>query len=88
MIQIICGEEGETMKEKELTFEEAMENLEKVVTELESGELSLDESVNHFQKGMELSNYCSKLLENAEKTISILVEQRDGTMQEENFEAE
>lgn len=76
------------MKEKELTFEEAMENLEKVVAELESGELSLDQSVTHFQKGMELSNYCSKLLEDAEKSISILVKQNDGTMQEENFEAE
>lgn len=76
------------MKEKELTFEEAMENLEKVVAELESGELSLDKSVTQFQKGMELSNYCSKLLEDAEKSISILVKQRDGTMQEENFEAE
>jgi len=76
------------MKEKELSFEEAMENLEKIVTELESGELSLDKSVTNFKKGMELSNYCSKLLDDAEKTISILVEQRDGTMQEENFEAE
>lgn len=76
------------MKEKDLTFEEAMENLEKVVTDLESGELSLEQSVTQFKKGMELSNYCSKLLDDAEKTISILVEQRDGTMQEENFEAE
>lgn len=73
---------------KELTFEEAIENLEKIVTELEAGELPLDKSVENFKKGMELSNYCSKLLEDAEKTISVLVEQRDGTMKEENFEVE
>lgn len=76
------------MKNKELTFEEAIENLEKIVTELETGELPLDKSVENFKKGMELSNYCSNLLDEAEKTISILVEQRDGTMKEENFEVE
>ena len=76
------------MEDKELTFEEAMENLEKIVSELEMGELSLDKSVENFKKGMELSNYCTKLLEDAEKTISILVEQQDGTMKEENFEVE
>lgn len=73
---------------KELTFEEAIENLEKIVGELESGELPLDKSVDSFKKGMELSNYCNKLLEDAEKTISILVEQKDGSIKEENFEAE
>ncbi|MBO5143317.1 MAG: exodeoxyribonuclease VII small subunit [Clostridia bacterium] len=76
------------MKSKDLTFEEAIENLEKIVTELESGELPLDKSVENFKKGMELSNYCSKLLDDAEKTISILVEKQDGTMKEENFEVE
>lgn len=76
------------MENKELTFEEAMENLEKIVTELEAGELPLDKSVENFKKGMELSNYCSKLLDDAEKTISILVEQRDGTVKEEKFEIE
>ena len=76
------------MKNKELTFEEAIENLEKIVADLEAGEMTLDKSVEGFKKGMELSNYCSKLLDEAEKTISILVEQRDGTIKEENFEVE
>ena len=76
------------MENKELTFEEAIEDLEKIVTELENGNLPLDKSVENFKKGMELSNYCSKLLDDAEKTISILIEQRDGTIKEENFEVE
>ena len=76
------------MENKELTFEEAIEDLEKIVTELENGDLPLDKSVENFKKGMELSNYCSKLLDDAEKTISILIEQRDGTIKEENFEVE
>lgn len=76
------------MENKDLTFEEAIENLEKIVTELEKGEMSLDKSVENFKKGMELSGYCSKLLDDAEKTISILVEQNDGSVREEKFELE
>ncbi|MBO5178850.1 MAG: exodeoxyribonuclease VII small subunit [Clostridia bacterium] len=68
-----------------LSFEDAMKDLEEVVSELESGDLSLDKSIEKFKKGMELSNYCNKLLEDAEKTVSILVEQSDGSMKEENF---
>lgn len=73
------------MEKKNLTFEEAMQALDIVVNELEAGNLSLDQSVEKFQKGMELSNYCSKLLEEAEKNISILIEQSDGSLKEENF---
>lgn len=76
------------MENKDLTFEEAIESLEKIVTELENGEMPLDKSVENFKKGMELSNYCSKLLDDAEKTISILVEQNDGSVKEEKFELE
>ncbi len=76
------------MEKKELSFEEAMSDLEKMAEELESGELTLDESVKKFQKGMELSKHCSELLEQAEKNISILLEQKDGSYKEENFEAE
>lgn len=68
-----------------LSFEDAMKELESVVSELESGDLTLDKSIEKFKKGVELSNYCNKLLEDAEKTVSILVEQSDGKMQEENF---
>ena len=68
-----------------LSFEDAMKELEEVVSELESGDLTLDKSIEKFKKGVELSNYCNKLLEDAEKTVSILVEQSDGKMQEEKF---
>ena len=76
------------MKKKDISFEEAMTNLEKVVTKLESGELTLDESVEQFKEGMELSNYCNKLLNDAEKNISILIEQKDGEIKEEPFDIE
>ena len=70
---------------KNLSFEDAMKDLEEIVSELEMGDLSLDKSIEKFKKGIELSNYCNKLLEDAEKTVSILVAQSDGTMKEENF---
>ncbi len=70
---------------KDLTYEDAMNDLEKVVKDLESGELSLDESIKKFEKGMELSKHCSSLLEDAEKKITMLIEKENGEMKEEEF---
>ncbi len=72
---------------KELSFEEAIKELEKTVGELESDNMTLDESVKKFEKGMELSKYCNELLEKAEKNITILIEQANGTIKEEPFVA-
>lgn len=69
-----------------LSFEEAIQELEKTVNELEAPTLTLDESVKKFEKGMELSKHCNELLEKAEKSITILLEQANGEMKEENFE--
>ena len=68
-------------------FEDQMEELEKIVAELENGKLNLDESVSKFEEGIKISKDCSKILEEAEKKITILVN-KDGEVQEENFEAE
>ena len=69
---------------KELNFEETMQELEKVVQKLEGGELNLDDSIKEFEKGMELSKFASKYLEEAEKKITILV--KDGEeLKEEEF---
>ena len=69
------------------SFEENMEELEKIVTELEKGELNLDDSVSKFEEGIKLSKECNKILENAEKKITILLNE-DGNIKEENFETE
>lgn len=68
-------------------FEESMAKLEEIVTELENGNLNLDESVNKFEEGMKISKQCNKILEEAEKKITILLE-KDGEIKEEKFEAE
>lgn len=68
-------------------FEESMEKLEQIVTELENGNLNLDESVNKFEEGMKISKQCNKILEEAEKKITILLE-KNGKLEEENFDVE
>lgn len=75
------------MKENK-SFEEMMQDLEKIAKDLEGGELSLDESVKKFEEGMKISKKCSEILENAEKKISILVKDGSDNLKEENFEVE
>lgn len=72
------------MKKEEMNFEELMKKLEEVTNKLEKEELNLDESVALFEEGMKLSKKCNETLENAEKRISILLE-NDGELVEENF---
>ena len=52
-----------------MKFEELLKELEIIVKELESGTLSLDESIKKYQKGIELSNECKKMLEEAKTLI-------------------
>lgn len=68
---------------KELNFEENMEELEKIVQELERGDLNLDDSIKKFEEGMKISKQCNKFLEEAEKRITVLIENKDGISEEE-----
>lgn len=68
-------------------FEESMKKLEEIVTELENGNLNLDESVKKFEEGMKVAKQCNTILEGAEKKITILLE-KDGELKEEDFDAE
>ena len=61
-----------------------MEKLEKIVSELEKGDLNLDDSIAKFEDGIKISKECNKILEEAEKKITILLE-KDGEVKEENF---
>lgn len=70
------------------SFEDMMKNLEEIAKDLESGELSLDESVKKFEEGMELSKSCSKILDDAEKKITILIKDANGEITEEKFSVE
>ena len=72
----------------DLTYEEAIKQLEAIVARLESGDITLDESMKLFQKGTELSRVCSLKLDAIEKQITKLIEKTDGTVEEEPFDAE
>ena len=67
-----------------LSFEDAMKELESVVFKLDSGDYSLEESITLFQKGVELSKYCSSRLEEIEKRVRILTD-NNGRMEESDF---
>ena len=69
------------------SFEEQMEELEKIVTELENGELNLDDSVAKFEEGIKISKECNQMLEDAQKRITILLNQ-NGEMTETTFNTE
>lgn len=70
------------------TFENAMKRLETLVHELESGDLSLDESLKKFQEGIKLSKFCSGKLDETEKKVSILLKDEEGKVREEPFSSE
>ncbi len=71
--------------DKKLTFEKAMEELEIIVRKLESDTVSLDESIAMFDKGVKLSEYCNKLLDDATIKVNILNKDKDGNIVEEEF---
>ena len=72
------------MEKKDENFEELMQKLEEITDKLEKEQLSLDDSVKLFEEGMKISKKCNSKLEDAEKRITILINQND-EIKEENF---
>lgn len=68
-----------------MNFEENVEQLEKVVQELENGNLNLEDSIKKFEEGMAISKKCNEILEEVEKKITVLIKKDDG-VEEEDFE--
>jgi exodeoxyribonuclease VII small subunit len=66
-------------------FEESLQRLEKIVAELEKGEVPLEKSLNLFEEGMQISTQCRKQLEQAEGRVEVLLKQ-SGKMQAVPFE--
>ena len=54
---------------KSLSFEEALKNLEKIVEELNDGDLDLEKAINAYEKGIQLKNICEEKLKNAKERI-------------------
>jgi exodeoxyribonuclease VII small subunit len=74
------------MEEKEeVTFEDAMKRLESIVETLGGGNLSLEDSLKMFEKGMELCKFCNKKLDEAEYKVEKLMEKEGGELSVEQL---
>jgi exodeoxyribonuclease VII small subunit len=62
-------------KNEELTFEDALNQLEEIVDQLESGDVPLEKAIEAFQQGMKLSKLCHQKLEQVERKIEKLVQE-------------
>jgi len=62
-------------KEKELSFEESLLNLEEIVKKLEVGDVPLDDAIEEFNKAMKLAKVCDEKLKKAEEAITKLVKE-------------
>ena len=64
-------------KEKELSFEESLDNIEEIVKKLETGEVPLDDAISEFNRAMKLAKTCDDKLKNAEEAITKLVKENN-----------
>jgi|TARA_B100001013_G_C24615275_1_gene444903 exodeoxyribonuclease VII small subunit len=69
-----------TKQDKQMHFEEAFKRLEVIVGNLESGDLSLEESMKLFEEGIGLTDACKSRLEDAEQKIQLLLKNSDGKL--------
>lgn len=73
------------MSRKKITpFEDSLAELEQLVSQLEQGEISLEESLKSFERGVTLTRICQKALQEAEQKVQILIDQ-NGTQTLEPF---
>lgn len=76
------------MAEKNQTFESSLQELERIVRKLESGDLELEESLKLFEKGVKLSRDCQERLNQAERRIEVLMKDAEGNPSLEIIKAE
>ncbi|MDP2602857.1 MAG: exodeoxyribonuclease VII small subunit [Deltaproteobacteria bacterium] len=69
-------------------FEAALEELEQVVEQLESGDLSLEDSLAAFEKGVGLVKLCNEKLTEVEKKVELLIKDKEGKLQLKPFAAD
>lgn len=76
------------MSEKKTSFEASLSDLEKIVRQLEDGDLPLEESLKLFEIGVKLSRECQERLAKAERRIEVLLKDEDGTLELQSIEPE
>lgn len=73
---------------KDMNFESALGELETLVQNLESGQTSLEDSINAYERGVSLKKHCEKKLKEAELKIEQIAQNEDGTVSTTPFSAE
>ena len=69
-----------------MTYEEKTKRIEEIIGKMESGKLSLDESIECFKEGNKLISECRKILDSYQKAITMVTGEKDGAAVEETFE--
>ena len=69
----------------DIKFEDALERLERIVDQLEAGNLALEDSLKVFEEGVGLARHCSRYLEDAEKRIELLTRDESGVLRTAPF---
>jgi len=69
-------------------FEKSLDELEKLVRDLEQGELSLEQSLAAFERGVKLTRECQSALKSAEQRVEQLVQNSDGSLETRPFSAD
>ena len=67
-------------------FEEALQKLEVIVKKMESGEMSLDDSLKAFEEGIKLARFCASMLDEAQRKVEQLISDKDGSLKLAPFE--
>ena len=76
------------MAKGKIKFETALDRLEKIVDELESGDLTLDDSIARYEEGVKALQKCYEILRDAEKKVEVLLESGSGETETAPFEPE
>jgi exodeoxyribonuclease VII small subunit len=79
------GDIEKHLKEEELSFEQALSNLEEIIRQMESGEAPLESLVNHYQTGVKMLKLCRERIDSAEMKIKE-VNEANGALIEKDFE--
>lgn len=66
-------------------FEESLKQLEAIVSQMERGDVSLEESLKLFEEGTNLAEQCKQQLAEAESKVEVLIRQRNGAMKRESL---
>ncbi len=74
-------------KKTTFQFEKSLKELEQLVEKMEQGDIGLEESLKHFEKGVQLTKACQKALQEAEQKVNILLE-KNGQLELAKFESD